>query len=98
LTEEQSILLNRHPELRELVKIIRDEVQRHQRPANETILFDEDLMKILGVSKRKIEYMKANREIPYRNPPMQRDYYILAEILEWLDKYRVESISSQRKI
>lgn len=95
---EEHPILKRHPELIELVRIIRDEVQRHQRPANETILHDEDLMKILGVSKRKIEYMKANREIPYRDPPMQRDYYILAEILEWLEKYRVESISNQRRI
>jgi hypothetical protein len=94
---EEHPILKRHPELKELVKIIRDEVQRHQRPANETILYDEDLMKILGVSKRKIEYMKANREITYIDPPMQRDYFILSDILDWLNKYRVESIASQRK-
>lgn len=95
---EEHPILKRYPELKELVKIIRDEVQRHQRPANETILYDEDLMKILGVSKRKIEYMKANREIDYIDPPMQRDYFILSDILDWLNKYRVESIPSQRKI
>lgn len=95
---EKHPILNRYPELKELVNIIRDEVQRHQRPANETILYDEDVQKILGVSKRKLEYMKAGQEIPYINPPMQRDYYILSDILEWLSKYRVENIANQRKI
>lgn len=66
--------------------------------ANETILHDEDVMKILGVSKRKIEYMKANREIPFFNPPMQCDYFMLSDILEWLQKSRVESISNERRV
>ena len=66
-------ILKRYPELKELVIIIRNEVQRHQRPACETILHDEDMMKMLGVSKRKLEYMKANCEVPFYNPPMQRD-------------------------
>jgi hypothetical protein len=95
---EKHPILNRYPELKELVCIIRDEVQRHQRPANETILHDEDVQKILGISKRKLEYMKANREIPYINPPMQRDYFILSDILEWLSNSRIESISSQRNL
>ena len=95
---EKHPILNRYPELKELVSIIRDEVQRHQRPANETILYDEDVTKLLGISKRKLEYMKAGLEIPFINPPMQRDYFILSDILEWLSKYRVENISNQRRI
>ena len=98
MNEKHAILLNRHPELKELVNIIRDEVQRHQRPASETILYDEDMMKLLGISKRKLEYMKADREIPYIDPPMQRDYFILSDVLAWLNQYRVESVSSERKI
>lgn len=97
MNEKHPILI-KYPELKELVNIIRDEVQRHQRPACETILYDEDMIKLLGVSKRKLEYMKAGREIPYINPPMQRDYFILADILAWLNQYRVESIYNQRRL
>jgi hypothetical protein len=90
-------ILNRYPELKELIKIIRDEVQRHQRPACETVLYDEDVQKLLGISKRKLEYMKAGRELPFYNPPMQRDYFILSDLLQWLQKHRVESIENERR-
>ena len=95
---EDHPILKKYPELIELVRVIKTEVQRNQRPANETILHDEDIMRILGVSKRKIEYMKANGEIPYFNPPMQRDYYLLSDILNWLEKYKHETIVGRRRI
>ena len=46
---EEHPILKRYPDLKEFVRIIRDEVLRNQRPACETILFDEDMMKILGI-------------------------------------------------
>jgi len=93
--EEEYPFLKDNRQLKEVFQILRTELQRHLRPANETILYDEHLMKILGVSKRKLEYMKSGREIPYYDPPMQRDYFILSEILQWLSKYRVAPIENR---
>src|SRR5258706_6469991 len=98
MNPNEHLILRRYPDLKELVRIIRDEVLRNQRPPEETILQDEDIMKLLGISKRKLEYMKKGREICYINPPMQRDYFILGDILEWFRKYRVESIDNQRQV
>jgi hypothetical protein len=90
--------LKNQRDLKEIFKILRVELQRHLRPASETILFDEHVMKILGIQKRKLAYMKANREIPFYNPPMQRDFFILSEILSWLCKYKVDTIDDNCRI
>ena len=95
---EEHPILRRYPELKQLINIVREEVQRHQRPACETILHDEDVMGLLGISKRKLEYMKSDREIPYYDPPMQRDYFILSEILDWLSQYKKDTLENSRRI
>jgi hypothetical protein len=89
---EQYPFLKTRPELEEFVRILRIEAQCHKRPAEQTVLLDEHVMQLLGVSKRKLEYMKANRELPFFNPPMQRDYFLLSDILDWLKKYKVQAI------
>ena len=62
---EQSFLFNRYPELKELISLFRYEIQNAQRPADEVILNDQDVMRILKISKRKLADMKSKREIPY---------------------------------
>jgi hypothetical protein len=96
--QDYRYLLKQNPELSLLYSMLRDEFQRFQRPANETILLDENVLTILGISKRKLEYMKADREISFLNPPMQRDYYLLSDLLEWLLRYRIECILNERRI
>jgi len=61
-------LLNRYPDLKELIYIFRYEIQKAQRPANEVILYDQDVMKLLHISKRMRDYLKAGRVIPYSQP------------------------------
>lgn len=92
-------LLNRYPDLKELIYIFRYEIQKAQRAANEVILYDQDVMKLLHISKRKLDYLKAGRVIPYSQPqPHSSCYYLLSDILDWLNKSRVESFSNLGKI
>jgi hypothetical protein len=93
------VLLNRHPEIRELISIFRYEVQKAQRPATEVILIDQDVMKMLGISERKLDYMKAKRIIPFSQPiPRSSCYYLLSDILLWINKSRMESLENQLKL
>ncbi len=95
---QESFLFNRYPELKELILLFRYEIQQAQRPSNEVILNDQDVMKMLKISKRKLDYLKANREIPFSQPhPHSSTYYLLADILDWINTTRVESIENQRK-
>lgn len=92
-------IFRRYTELQEFVRILRHEVQQAQRPANEIILNDQDVMKMLTISKRKLQYLKSNGEIPYHLPGTGgRSYYLLSDILEWLEKSRVDNLESQLKI
>jgi hypothetical protein len=91
-------ILRRYPEFKEFLRLMRSEVQNSQRPANEIIYGDQDVMRMLKISKRKLDYMKANREIPFHQPrPHSSCYYVLSDILEWLKRSRVESIDNERK-
>ena len=87
--------IERHPFLKEIICIFRYEVQQAQRPANEIILNDEDVMRLLKISKRKLQYLKADRIIPFSQPlPRSASYYFLSDILAWLNKNKVEAIGS----
>jgi len=91
--------LNRYPELKEFILIIRHEIQEAQRPAVEVILVDEDVIRMLKISKRTLNYKKANREIPFHQPkPRSSYYFVLADILQWIKNARVESFANLRKI
>jgi len=88
---ETPTLLSRHPEFRELIMVFRHEVQKAQRPANEIILIDEEVMRILSISKRTLCYMRERGEIPYhQSPQFRRSYYLLSDILNWLKQNRKE--------
>ena len=66
--------------------------------ANEIILTDKDVQELLKISKRKLQYMKANLIIPFSRPePYPACYYLLSDILEWINNNRQESIGNQRR-
>lgn len=91
-------ILRRYPELKELIAIIRYEVQQAQRPPEQIVLLDQHVMKILGISKRKLDYLRADKLIPFHQPvPHSSYYFLLSDILDWLKRSRVESISNERK-
>ena len=87
-------LFSKHPELKELLYLLRHEIQLAQRPAEQVILDDQDVMRILKVSKRKLQYLKADGTIPFHKLECgsPRSYYLLSDILDILKKNRVESI------
>ena len=92
-------IFNRYPELKEFVHILKYEVQQAQRPADEIILDDNDVMHLLKISKRKLQYMKAELTIPFHTPPGGvRTYYLLSDVLAWLKQSRTESISNNLTI
>jgi hypothetical protein len=97
---QHSKLFERFPEARELLHIIRHEIQQAQRPANEIILDDEAVMKMLCISKRKLQYMKSEEQIPYHtlSPNSTRTYYLLSDVLKLLEDNRIESIATNIRI
>lgn len=90
----------KHPELKEFFYLFRHEIQHVQRPADEIILDDEDVMKHLKISKRKLQYLKADNIIPYHffEPGGPRTYYLLSDILQILKENRIESVSNKKRI
>lgn len=90
----------RNTDIKELLRVIRYEIQQAQRPPNQVVLDDEDVMRILKISKRTLQYMKSNGVITIRkfdlNSP--RTYYYLSDILEILEKNSFQAISNQRRI
>lgn len=93
-------LFKKQPELREFLHLLRHEIQQAQRPANEIILDDESVMRMLGISKRTLQYMKAHRVIPSHrfDKSSPRTYYLLSDILDILKENRIEAISNNIKI
>jgi hypothetical protein len=90
-------LFHKHPELKEFFLLMRHEIQHAQRPADEIILCDEDVMKILKISKRKLQYMKSERSISY-SLLKTRSYYLLSDILEILKETRIEGFAKDIRI
>ena len=96
----QDKLFSKYPELKELLSQFRHELQNAQRPAEEVVLDDEAVMKMLNISKRKLQYLKADRIIPFHtiDAGSPRTYYILSDILELLKENRIDSISNNTRI
>ena len=90
----------KHPELKEFFYLIRYEIQQAQRPADEIILDDEDVMRHLKISKRKLQYLKADKIIPihFFDPGSPRTYYLLSDLLQILKENRIESIINEKRI
>ena len=92
-----SPLLNRHPEIKELLELFKHEVRQAQRPADEVLLSDEEVMKMLGISKRTLQYIKSERTIPF-TILRSRSYFYLSDILNTLQENRIESISNRNRL
>ena len=84
--------LRSHPEFREFLHIVRFEIQNAQRPASEIILIDEDVMKKLKISKRKLQYLKSKKQITYSTVGAQ-SIYLLSDVLELVNENKREKIS-----
>ncbi len=99
MTTENHPIFSRYSDLKEFVRILQYEVQQAQRPANEVILDDERVMRMLNICKRKLQYMKSGKELPYHTPGKgNRTYFLLSDILEWMRKGRTESLSNSRRL
>lgn len=99
LCMNEYVLFNRYPELKELIFIFRNEVQKAQRPANEVVLTDQDVMRMLRISERKLDSMKAKRIIPFSQPiPRSSCYYLLSDILMWINNSRIESLENELRL
>jgi hypothetical protein len=92
-------LFRRYPELKAFFMQLRREIQNIQRPANEIVLIDQDVMKMLHMSERKLDGLKAKRKIPFSQPiPRSTCYYLLSDVLKWLEKHRKKSLDDDCKI
>ncbi len=99
MVTEKHPIFSRYGELKEFIRILQYEVQQAQRPANEIILDDDRVMKMLNISKRKLQYMKSGQEIAYHTPGEgNRTYFLLSDVLEWLRKGRTECLCTNRRI
>lgn len=92
-------LFKKYPELRDLLLMIDYLIGQSSRPASEVILTDQQVMKLLNISERKLDEYKAERKIKYsQERPRARCYWRLADILEWLHKNSIEPIDDNLKI
>jgi hypothetical protein len=84
-------LLSQNPQLEELLRAILHEVEQAKRPAEEVILDDIDLQKMLKCSKRKTAQLREQRAITYSKPD-GKVYYTLADVLEYVRRNEVPAI------
>lgn len=91
---EHHPIFSKYPELKDILYQFRYEIQQAQRPADEIILDDEDVMRKLKISKRKLQYLKADRIFPFYKlePDSPRTYFLLSDILDTLKKNCIEPI------
>ena len=96
---DSSIFL-KHAELKELAYVIHNEIQQAKRPPNEIILDDNDVMYMLKISKRRLQYLKSDRILTYHklDSSSHRTYYLLSDILEILKSNRTEALSNEIRI
>ena len=97
--ERHSTLMNRHPEIRELFSALRDLIQQNQRPPDQVVLDDEGAMAVLKTSKRKLRILRDERKIAFSQERKGTPYtYFLSDLLDYVRRYRVESLDNLRKI
>lgn len=84
--------LNRWPELADFLKDVEDRVNKALRPANEVILDDLELQRILYISKRTSASLREQRLIPFHKS-QGKIYYLLSDVLEYIKRNRVEAAS-----
>jgi hypothetical protein len=89
-------ILTKHPEFNKLFYLIREEIQKAQRPAEEVIVDDVDLRNMLKVSKRTTATWRECRLIKYSKLG-GKIYYRLADVLDLLKRNEIASIESSLK-
>ena len=90
-------LLKQNPQLEEYLREILLKIEEAKRPAEEIILDDIDLQKLLKCSKRKNAQLREQRAIPYSKIG-GKVYYTLADVLRYIERNRVPSIEESLKI
>jgi len=89
--------LLRNPEVVELVKAFRYEIQQAQRPASEVILDDVDLREQLKVSARTLALWRSTNLIKY-SKVNGKIYYKYSDVLELIEKNSIPTSSKPLKI
>ncbi len=84
---------NKLPHLEDLLRDIRNEILNLQRPADEILLDDEDLCRLLKISKRHSSNLRTQRLITYSKPG-GRIYYKLSDVLCFINKNEVKAIDT----
>src|SRR5688572_29027142 len=90
-------LINKTPELQELISLIKVEVQQAQRPPEDIIYDDVDLRNFLKVSKRTTAYWREKSLITFSKLG-GKIYYRLSDILAFLKQHEVPAVASNLKI
>lgn len=88
---------NKNLTAKEIAELFRSELRQLQRPANEIILDDNDVQKLLKVSKRKLQYLKAQGVLAYSQVGV-RSYYLLSDILALMYTNRNESVENSNRL
>jgi len=76
-------------DLEEILAVIRFEINKSLRPANEIILDDVDLRNLLKISERTTASMRAKQMITYSKPG--KVFYLLSDVLKMLNEYKVDA-------
>lgn len=82
---------------REVAEIFRYELHEAKRPAEEVILNDAELCKMLKISKRTSATWRANGIIAYHKVG-GIVFYVYADVLEMIKSNRIESIQDNLNI
>ena len=88
---------NKNLTAKEITELFRAELRQLQRPANEIVLDDTDVQKILKISKRKVQYLKAQGTLTYSQVGA-RSYYLLSDVLALIYSNRNECIQNKNKL
>jgi hypothetical protein len=91
---ENKELFKHRPELLVLLNTFRYEVQNAQRPANELIIDDADLQKLLKVCRRTTANYRAQGLIDYSQIG-GKNFYIYSDILKAIEKNKIPAIHNQ---
>ncbi len=77
----------------DILQIVKGEILNRQRPAEEIILDDVDLCRLLKISKRHSANLRAKRLITYYKSG-GRIHYLLSNVLAYLKRHEIKSIDS----
>jgi len=80
----------RLPQWQELIRNIKYEISRAQRPPDQVILDDPDLCTMLKVCKRTTATLRAEKEIAFHKCG-GKILYKLSDVFEYVDKNRVDA-------